>query len=155
MRKQLRVRAWSFKQHTTNVGGGLPPNAVVQSINSVTDTALSRASPLPQGVCARFERCVSRQLCWPDLPGNAKTNVGGGLPPKTVVQSINSVTDIALSRASPLPHFLIFSVLEIGSDQNAGRIAPLYFSRMNAFTSGVCRAATSFFTASESLLSSL
>src|SRR5471030_2393320 len=98
MRKQLRVRAWYFKQHTTNVGGGLPPKAVVQSINPVTDTALTRASPLP--------------------------------------------------------HFLIFSVLEIGSDQNAGRIAPLYFSRMNAFTSGVCRAATSFFTASESLLSS-
>src|SRR5471032_1328016 len=103
MRKQLRVRAWSFKQHATNVGGGLPPKTVVQSINSVTDTALSRASPLPQGVCARFERCVSRQLCWPDLPGNAKTNVGGGLPLKTVVQSINSVTDTALSRASPLP----------------------------------------------------
>jgi len=38
--------------------GGLTLKAVVESINSVTDTALSRTSPLPQGVCARFERCV-------------------------------------------------------------------------------------------------
>ena len=39
-------------------------------------------------------------------------------------------------------------------NQNAGLTAPLYFSSMNFFTSGVCRAATSFFTASASLLSS-
>jgi len=37
--------------------------------------------------------------------------------------------------------------------QNAGTTAPLYFSRMNCFTSGLCRAAASFFMASLSLLS--
>ncbi len=60
----------------------------------------------------------------------------------------------ASSHKSRLPHFLISGVEEIELDQNAGLIAPLYFSSMNFFTSGVCRAATSFFTASESLLSS-
>ena len=37
--------------------------------------------------------------------------------------------------------------------QNAGTMAPLYFSRMNAFTSGLCRAATSFCMSAESLSS--
>ncbi len=38
-------------------------------------------------------------------------------------------------------------------NQNAGNTAPLYFSVMNFFTSGLCRAAASFFMASLSLLS--
>jgi len=38
-------------------------------------------------------------------------------------------------------------------NQNAGSTAPLYFSVMNFFTSGLCSAAASFFMASLSLLS--
>ena len=38
-------------------------------------------------------------------------------------------------------------------NQNAGNTAPLYFSVMNFFTSGLCSAAASFFMASLSLLS--
>jgi hypothetical protein len=39
------------------------------------------------------------------------------------------------------------------ADQNAGTTAPLYLVSMNFFTSSLCSAATSFFTASLSLLS--
>jgi hypothetical protein len=41
----------------------------------------------------------------------------------------------------------------VSGDQNAGTTAPLYFSSMNCLTSALCRALTSFCTASASLLS--
>jgi hypothetical protein len=40
-----------FQQHATPVGAGLLANSVCHSTLIPTDTASSRASPLPQGVC--------------------------------------------------------------------------------------------------------
>ena len=82
-----------------------------------------------------------------------------GLAPRWAAKQPYWIFSAPVGGQAPSPqqapsHILISSVWEIEAAQNAGLIAPLYFSSMNFFTSGVCRAATSFFTASESLLSS-
>ena len=46
-----------------------------------------------------------------------------------------------------------FPLIPAMFDQNAGTIAPWYFSSMNCFSSGLCKATTSFCMAIESLFS--
>ncbi len=70
--------------------------------------------------------------------------------PIRLEQVLGSLAQPFASKLAPT----VFSESESAlSYQNAGSTAPLYFSWMNCFTSGECRAPTSFFSASESLLS--
>jgi len=91
------------------VGAGLPAKAVGQSLERVAGLPHSRASPLPHlGCIPRLEPgCVacSNAGAAPRIPAQTAIKpVGAGLPAKAVGQSLEKVTGLAPSRASPLPH---------------------------------------------------
>ncbi|SEN67582.1 hypothetical protein SAMN03159293_00712 [Pseudomonas sp. NFACC39-1] len=74
------------------VGAGLLAKATAQPTSSQTDTPLSWASSLPQGVSGVHSICTRH-----------KKLVGAGLLAKASAQPTSSQTDPPLSRASPLP----------------------------------------------------
>ncbi len=73
------------------VGARLLAMAAAQSKSPVTDTPLSRAGSLPQGICGGCESC-----------GHPEKTVGASLLAMATARSKTPVADTPLSRASPL-----------------------------------------------------
>ena len=104
--------------------------------------------------CRRWDRPCGRIRREPPTCGSEPAHEGG--------ISVTLMAPVRMpSRASSLLHGFrtgrgrsrLFATKD-RSDQNAGTTAPLYLVSMNCLVSGLCNAATSFWMAGESLLSS-
>ncbi len=135
----LCLGAWEIQEITTAATG--------------CEATIRPASDLPV-----FHLARSRHATPPARAARSRRNgcnVTRSVPKGATTQSVG-----AIERSRMHPTLCVARDAEhwrenrkVRSDQNAGNTAPLYFSARKVFTSGLCKAATSFFIASESLLS--
>ncbi|SHN22651.1 hypothetical protein SAMN05216593_11546 [Pseudomonas asturiensis] len=139
--------------------GGVPlarEKAIKSDEYSSTERQHSRTSPLPQNIVSSVGYTLFDKR---RLAGDGVSSVTDRwLQKKYRRQAVFHIPRVCCKTAQPrkgcgISHCSLACSGRGRTDQNAGTTAPLYFSIRKALSSGLFSAATSFFMASESLLS--